>query len=111
MLTIGELAAYAGVTVRAVRHYHAKGLLPEPERDHSGYRRDDAPGARELLRYRPLPRPGVPLARGGGPAPRADADPDGPEEHPARHPGRPVDLPRPRRDGRLGARRPAGAGA
>ena len=39
MLTIGELASYAGVTVRAVRHYHAKGLLPEPERDHSGYRR------------------------------------------------------------------------
>ncbi|MER7559824.1 MerR family DNA-binding transcriptional regulator, partial [Nocardioides sp. NPDC126508] len=26
---------YAGVTVRAVRHYHAKGLLVEPERDHS----------------------------------------------------------------------------
>ena len=39
MLTIGELASYAGVTVRAVRRYHAKGLLPEPERDHSGYRR------------------------------------------------------------------------
>ncbi|MEO3796883.1 MerR family transcriptional regulator [Nonomuraea sp. B10E15] len=35
MLTIGELASYAGVTVRAVRHYHAKGLLPEPERDRS----------------------------------------------------------------------------
>ena len=42
MLTIGQLAAYAGVTVRAVRHYHAKGLLPEPQRDHSGYRRYDA---------------------------------------------------------------------
>ena len=36
MLTISQLASYAGVTVRAVRHYHAKGLLPEPERDHSG---------------------------------------------------------------------------
>ena len=33
MLSIGQLASYAGVTVRAVRHYHAKGLLPEPERD------------------------------------------------------------------------------
>ena len=42
MLTIGQLAAYAGVTVRTVRHYHAKGLLPEPARDHSGYRRYDA---------------------------------------------------------------------
>ncbi len=39
MLTIGQLAAYAGVTVRAVRHYHQVGLLPEPERDASGYRR------------------------------------------------------------------------
>lgn len=29
MLTIGQLAAYAGVTVRAVRHYHNIGLLPE----------------------------------------------------------------------------------
>ena len=32
MLTISQLAAYTGVTVRTVRHYHAKGLLPEPER-------------------------------------------------------------------------------
>jgi DNA-binding transcriptional MerR regulator len=39
MLTIGQLAAHAGVTVRTVRHYHAKGLLPESERDASGYRR------------------------------------------------------------------------
>ena len=31
MLTISQLAAYAGVTVRAVRHYHSKGLLPEPD--------------------------------------------------------------------------------
>ena len=38
MLTIGQLAAYAGVTVRAVRHYHQVGLLPEPERDASGCR-------------------------------------------------------------------------
>ena len=42
MLTISQLAAYADVTVRAVRHYHAKGMLAEPERDHSGYRRYNA---------------------------------------------------------------------
>ena len=30
LITIGQLAAYAGVTVKAVRHYHARGLLPEP---------------------------------------------------------------------------------
>ena len=63
MLTISQLAAYAGVTVRAVRHYHAKGLLPEPERDHSGYRRYDAAAVVELIRIRTLAEAGVPLSR------------------------------------------------
>lgn len=63
MLTIGQLASYAGVTVRAVRHYHATGLLPEPERDHSGYRRYDAAAVVELVRIRTLAEAGVPLSR------------------------------------------------
>ncbi|GAB3687190.1 MerR family transcriptional regulator [Angustibacter aerolatus] len=63
MLTIGQLAAYADVTVRAVRHYHAKGLLPEPERDASGYRRYDAAAVVELIRIRTLADAGVPLSR------------------------------------------------
>jgi DNA-binding transcriptional MerR regulator len=63
VLTISQLASYAGVTVRAVRHYHAKGLLPEPERDHSGYRRYDAHAVVELIRIRTLADAGVPLAR------------------------------------------------
>lgn len=63
MLTISQLAAYAGVTVRAVRHYHAKGLLPEPERDHSGYRRYDAAAVVALIRIRTLADAGVPLSR------------------------------------------------
>lgn len=63
MLTISQLAAYAGVTVRAVRHYHAKGLLPEPERDHSGYRRYDAGAVVELIRIKTLAEAGVPLSR------------------------------------------------
>jgi DNA-binding transcriptional MerR regulator len=63
MLTIGELASYAGVTVRAVRHYHAKGLLPEPERDHFGYRRYGAGAVVELVKIRTLAEAGVPLAR------------------------------------------------
>jgi DNA-binding transcriptional MerR regulator len=63
MLTISQLASYAGVTVRAVRHYHAKGLLPEPERDHSGYRRYDAAAVVELVRIRTLADAGVPLSR------------------------------------------------
>ena len=65
MLTIGELASYAGVTVRAVRHYHAKGLLPEPERDHSGYRRYDARAVADRIKIRTLAEAGVPLARVG----------------------------------------------
>ena len=63
MLTISQLASYAGVTVRAVRHYHAKGLLPEPERDYSGYRRYDAKAVVELIKIRTLAQAGVPLAR------------------------------------------------
>ena len=63
MLTISQLASYAGVTVRAVRHYHAKALLPEPERDHSGYRRYDAAAVVDLIRIRTLADAGVPLSR------------------------------------------------
>lgn len=63
MLTISQLAGYAGVTVRAVRHYHAKGLLPEPRRDRSGYRRYDATAVVELIRIKTLAEAGVPLSR------------------------------------------------
>jgi DNA-binding transcriptional MerR regulator len=63
MLTIGQLADYAGVTVRAVRHYHQRGLLPEPGRDASGYRRYDADAVIELIRIKALADAGVPLAR------------------------------------------------
>lgn len=63
MLTISQLASYAGVTVRAVRHYHQVGLLPEPERDTSGYRTYDAGDVIRLIRIRTLAEAGVPLAR------------------------------------------------
>lgn len=63
MLTIGQLASYAGVTTRAVRHYHQVGLLPEPERDGSGYRTYAAPDVVRLIRIRTLAEAGVPLAR------------------------------------------------
>ena len=63
MLTISQLAAYAGVTVRAVRHYHHVGLLPEPARDGSGYRTYDAADVVRLIRIRTLAEAGVPLAR------------------------------------------------
>jgi len=63
MLTIGQLAAYAGVTVRAVRHYHQIGLLPEPDRDVSGYRRYGATAVVSLIKIRTLADAGVPLSR------------------------------------------------
>lgn len=63
LLTISELARFAGVTVRAVRHYHARGLLPEPDRDESGYRRYDAQAVIALIRIKALADAGVPLAR------------------------------------------------
>jgi len=38
-LLIGEAAELLGITVKAIRVYHARGLVPEMERDESGYRR------------------------------------------------------------------------
>lgn len=62
-LTISQLAAYAGITVATVRHYHRIGLLPEPERDGSGYRRYDAAAVVRLIRISVLASAGVPLAK------------------------------------------------
>jgi DNA-binding transcriptional MerR regulator len=77
-LTISQLAAHTGVTVRAIRHYHQRGLLAEPGRDSSGYRRYGADAVVDLIRIRTLADAGVPLARigdllGAGPAEFADA--------------------------------------
>jgi len=62
-LTIGQVAAYVGVTIRAVRHYHQRGLLPEPDRDFSGYRRYDASAVVDLIKIKTLADSGVPLGR------------------------------------------------
>lgn len=63
MLTIGQLASYAGTTIRTVRHYHQVGLLPEPVRDASGYRSYAVEAVVRLIRIRTLAEAGVPLAR------------------------------------------------
>jgi DNA-binding transcriptional MerR regulator len=63
MITIGQLAAYAGVTIKAIRHYHQRGLLAEPPRDSSGYRRYGAEHAIDLVKIKTLAEAGVPLAR------------------------------------------------
>lgn len=62
-ITIGQLAKYAGVTIKAVRHYHKRGLLEEPPRDPSGYRRYGARHAIDLVKIKTLAEAGVPLAR------------------------------------------------
>ena len=63
VLTIGQLASLVGVTARAIRHYHKVGLLAEPGRDASGYRRYGTRAAVDLVRIKALAGAGVPLAR------------------------------------------------
>ncbi|MFI7465885.1 MerR family transcriptional regulator [Nonomuraea sp. NPDC049646] len=72
-LTIGQTAAFAGVTVKTVRHYHRLGLVAEPERDGSGYRRYRSADLVRLVRVRTLAAAGVPLAEIGD---LLDADPE-----------------------------------
>lgn len=63
MLTIGEVARLAGTTVRAVRHYTSTGLVAEPERDASGYRRYGATDLVRVVRIRRLRDLGIPLSQ------------------------------------------------
>ncbi|MYT72366.1 MULTISPECIES: MerR family DNA-binding transcriptional regulator, partial [unclassified Streptomyces] len=64
-LTIGQAASFAGVTIKTVRHYHRLGLLAEPERDGSGYRRYRSGELYRLVQVRTLAAAGVPLAEIG----------------------------------------------
>jgi DNA-binding transcriptional MerR regulator len=70
-VTIGQAAAFVGVTVKTVRHYHKLGLVEEPERDSSGYRRYGSAELLRLVQIRTLAAAGVPLAEIG---PLLDAD-------------------------------------
>ncbi|MFI7692875.1 MerR family transcriptional regulator [Nonomuraea sp. NPDC049655] len=72
-LTIGQTAAFTGVTVKTVRHYHRLGLVAEPERDGSGYRRYRSADLVRLVQVRTLAAAGVPLAEIGD---LLDADPE-----------------------------------
>lgn len=58
-----NLAELAGTTVRALRHYHKIGLLPEVPRDSNGYRRYDARDLIRVLRIRQLAASGMPLRK------------------------------------------------
>ncbi|MEU9121236.1 MerR family transcriptional regulator [Streptomyces sp. NPDC048506] len=59
--SVGQVAAVAGVTVRALHHYDEIGLLQPGERSHAGHRRygdDDLDRLQQILFYREL---GFPL--------------------------------------------------
>ncbi|GIH28454.1 MerR family transcriptional regulator [Acrocarpospora phusangensis] len=60
-MRIGELAALAGISTRAVRHYHHLGLLPEPVRLTNGYRDYGLRDAVALARIRRLAELGLSL--------------------------------------------------
>ena len=64
-LTIGQAAAFTGVTIKTVRHYHRLGLVAEPRRDGSGYRRYGSDDLLRLIRVRTLAEAGVALAEIG----------------------------------------------
>ncbi|WJZ02416.1 MerR family transcriptional regulator [Corynebacterium freiburgense] len=53
-LSISEVAAFAQVTVRTVRHYHHIGLMPEPKRDSLDRRVYEPEDALRLARIRTL---------------------------------------------------------
>ncbi|MDR7381988.1 MerR family transcriptional regulator [Promicromonospora iranensis] len=59
----GELARLAGVTVRALRHYHEVGVLAEPRRDSNDYRSYGLRDLVRLLRIKRLAAVGIPLDR------------------------------------------------
>ncbi|MFJ9526213.1 MerR family transcriptional regulator [Streptomyces cyaneofuscatus] len=58
---IGDAAAFAGTTPRAIRHYHAIGLLPEPERGGDGRRRYGHQDMIRLLWIRRMAGAGIAL--------------------------------------------------
>ncbi|MGW2818818.1 MerR family transcriptional regulator [Streptomyces sp. NPDC001415] len=72
-LTIGQAAAFVGVTIKTVRHYHRLGLVAEPERDSSDYRRYGSAELLRLVQVRTLAGAGVPLVEIGE---LLDADPE-----------------------------------
>jgi DNA-binding transcriptional MerR regulator len=60
-LRIGDAAELLQITPKAIRVYHEYGLLPEPDRDSSGYRRYDAAALVRLGRITRLRAAGLSL--------------------------------------------------
>jgi DNA-binding transcriptional MerR regulator len=72
-ITIGQAASFAEVTIKTIRHYQQRGLIDEPSRDRSGYRRYGSADLLRLVQVRALAEAGVPLAEITD---ILDADPD-----------------------------------
>ncbi|MFE6742213.1 MerR family transcriptional regulator [Streptomyces tubercidicus] len=73
--SVGQVAAFAGVTVRTLHHYDEIGLLQPGERNHAGHRRygdDDLDRLQQILFYREL---GFPLDEVAALVNDPDADP------------------------------------
>ncbi len=75
-LSVKEVAELAGVTPRTVRYYHSIGLLAEPPRDGSGYRRYGGKEVIELVRIVRLRAVGMPLPQIAQRVAEADEDSD-----------------------------------
>lgn len=58
---IGDAASFVGITPRAIRHYHAIGLLPEPERGSDNRRRYGYEEMIQLLWIRKMADAGIAL--------------------------------------------------
>ena len=62
-LKIGEVAKLSGTTVKAIRFYEAKGLLPRPARSPSGYRLYTESDLKRLAFIQRAKLLGLPLAK------------------------------------------------
>lgn len=60
-LRIGEAAELLGITAKTIRHYHAIGLLPEPQRHNNGYRLYTPADLRQIQHIRRLQGYGLTL--------------------------------------------------
>lgn len=61
-MLIGEVARAAGVSTRAIRHYHQLGVVPEPARRPSGYREYELADVLAVVRAVRLAERGLSLA-------------------------------------------------
>ncbi|WP_399921411.1 MerR family transcriptional regulator [Streptomyces kanamyceticus] len=71
-----EMAELAGTSLRAVRHYHAIGLLDEPERRSNGYKQYGVSHLVRLLRIKRLAALGFSLSQIADMRDGPDSDPD-----------------------------------